>query len=173
MQTSSPMQRHGHKEIDILKKCACLQRGVRKPDHYRIKLGFVILECLHHILQRLRISAGPCNPVKMNLLTAATQANTFTSNIRTYVPAATPAVISRTYRNQPFPAIIAQAASSFNTVPAAIDTLGRPKQLPQAANGIANGSREPIRCPIGCGYHLFRDYSVRRAFYQRRLPRPW
>jgi hypothetical protein len=66
------VQRHRYKQINLLEKRACLQCGISKPDHYRIKLGFVILECLHHILQRFRISAGTGNPIKMNLLTTAT-----------------------------------------------------------------------------------------------------
>ena len=45
------MQRHRNKKIDIIKKRARLQSGIRKPDHYRIKLGPVILERQNHLPQ--------------------------------------------------------------------------------------------------------------------------
>jgi hypothetical protein len=63
----------------------------------------------------------------MNLLATTTQTNTFTSNIRAYVSAATPAIICRTYGSEALPAVAAQAAACFNTMLAAVDTFGRPK----------------------------------------------
>jgi hypothetical protein len=45
------MQGHWHKNVDIIEKRACLQRGIRKPDHNRIKLGPVILERQNHLPQ--------------------------------------------------------------------------------------------------------------------------
>jgi len=63
----------------------------------------------------------------MNLLIPAIRTDTFTSNIRAYVPPTMPTIISGTYGSESLPAIPAQAASCFNTVLAAISALGRPK----------------------------------------------
>jgi hypothetical protein len=80
----------------------------------------------------------------MHLVTTAIQANTFTSNIRAYVSAATPAIICRTYGSETFPAISAQAATGFDAMLATIDTLGGPKQLTKSADGIFDGHGKPI-----------------------------
>jgi len=80
----------------------------------------------------------------MHLLATAIQANTFTSNIRAYVSAATPAIICGTYGSESFPAVAAQAASGFDAMLATIDTLGGPKQLTKPADGIFYGHHKPI-----------------------------
>jgi hypothetical protein len=63
----------------------------------------------------------------MNLLVPTVRADTFAGNIRAYVSAASPAIISRTHRFKSLPAIIAQAASGFDAILAAVDALSRPK----------------------------------------------
>jgi hypothetical protein len=80
----------------------------------------------------------------MNIIATASQANTFTGNIRTYVPAASPAIISGTYGNESIPAVLAQAAACFNVMLAAVDAPGGPKQLTKPADGIFYGHHKPI-----------------------------
>ena len=63
----------------------------------------------------------------MNIITAAIRTDSFACNIRTYIPAAASAIISRAYGSKSFPAIPANGASFFDTVPAAIGAFARPK----------------------------------------------